>query len=278
MGSHQRHVGIPSWVPRGGVSFSFTLNCLLANTSPSGHDPSKVFHKRVNKRNVPSYYDVIKEPMAFSNLKASLANQEYKRFSDFVRECALIWHNAHTYNRPDAGAYQDASTMKRLMEQEFQKIVEKGIVGTKDVEWPDLGEIPPVEELPEEDEEEEEEEDEEDEEEGDESDEDGQRKKRKGRRSSAVAVKGADAPRRRGRPPKVDTPMEARIKSILKGLRKVRDKDANPRIMQFEKLPDKAAMPEYYQEIKRPISIEQLKVWFNVLKFAQALKIYNRNL
>ena len=200
--------------------------------------------------------------MAFSNLKASLANQEYKKFSEFVRDCALIWHNAHTYNRPDAGAYQDASTMKRLMEQKFQELVEKEVIPSEDAEWPELGEIPPVEDLPEDEEEEDEDEEDDEEDEGEETDEDGQKKKRRGRRSSATAVRGAgDGPRRRGRPPKVDTPMEARIKSILKGLRKIRDEEGIPRILQFEKLPDKAAMPEYYQEIERPISIEQLKVW-----------------
>ena len=226
----------------------------------SDHDPSRVFHKRVNKRQVPSYYDVIKEPMAFSNLKASLTNQSYKTFGEFVRDCALIWHNAHTYNRPDAGAYQDASTIKRLMEEQFQKLVENNITSAEEARWPDLGEIPPVEDVPEDEEEEEDEEDEEEDDEGDDSDEDGKRKRRRGRRSSAVASRADEAPKRRGRPPKVDTPMEARIKNILKAVRKVKDNDGNPKAAPFEKLPDKAAMPEYYEEIKKPMSIEHLKV------------------
>ena len=215
--------------------------------------------------------------MAFSNLKASLTNQEYNSFTEFVRECALIWHNAHTYNRPDAGAYQDALTMKRLMEQELQKLADRGVVSAEEIQWPDLGEIPPVEDLPEEEEEDDEDEDEEEDEE--ESDDDGQKKKRKARRSSAVAPRGTtDAPKRRGRPPKVDTPMEGRIKSILKGLRKVKDDAGTPRILQFEKLPDKAAMPEYYQEIKRPVSIEQLKVMSVVGRFLMLFTFVLRNL
>ena len=35
----------------------------------SDHDPSKVFHRKVNKRALPEYYDVIKEPMALSTVK-----------------------------------------------------------------------------------------------------------------------------------------------------------------------------------------------------------------
>ena len=204
--------------------------------------------------------------MAFSNLKASWANREYKTFADFVRDCALIWHNAHTYNRPGAGAFQDASTIKALMEQEFQKLVERKIVDAKVVEWPDLGEIPPVEDVPEEEEEgdEEEEEEEEDEEADDSEDE---KPKKRGRGRPSGGARRVDAPRgdgvgqkRRGRPPKVDTPMEARMKNVLKGLRKPRNQDDQQLIRHFEKLPDKGALPEYYQEIKRPISIEQIKV------------------
>lgn len=40
---------------------------------------------------MPDYYDVIKEPMALSILKAKINKREYKKFSDFVRDCALVW-------------------------------------------------------------------------------------------------------------------------------------------------------------------------------------------
>ena len=56
----------------------------------SGHDPSKFFQRSVNKRNVPDYYDVIKEPMALSVLKQKIRNKSYTHFSEFVRDCALV--------------------------------------------------------------------------------------------------------------------------------------------------------------------------------------------
>jgi hypothetical protein len=55
----------------------------------SGHDPSRLFHRSVNKRNVPDYYDVIKEPMALSVLKQKIKTRIYKGFAEFVRDCAL---------------------------------------------------------------------------------------------------------------------------------------------------------------------------------------------
>lgn len=56
----------------------------------SGYDPSKLFHRNVNKRNVPDYYEVIKEPMALSIVKARINKREYKKFPDFVRDCILV--------------------------------------------------------------------------------------------------------------------------------------------------------------------------------------------
>jgi hypothetical protein len=62
----------------------------IRSTILSGHDPSKLFQRSVNKRNVPDYYDIIKEPMALSILKQKINKRDYKKFSEFVRDCALV--------------------------------------------------------------------------------------------------------------------------------------------------------------------------------------------
>ena len=163
------------------------------------------------------------------------------------------------------------------MEKEFQQLADEKIIPAGDAFLPDLGEIPPVSPRPaEEDDEEEEEDDDDDEEEegeGDESEEEGgKRKRRRGPRSLAAITKreggskddaqkaaDTDPRKKRGRPPRVDTPMEARIKAILKGIRKYKNDMGQIMVHQFEKLPDKTAMPEYYHEIKEPIAIEIIK-------------------
>ena len=229
----------------------------------------------MNKRSLPDYYDVIKEPVALSTLKSKRLTKEYKSFTEFVRDCALIPHNAQTYNRPEAGAYQDAIVLRTLFEKEFKQLAEDNIITMDEATLPDLGEIPPASPRPiEEEEEDEEEDDEEDEDEDvDDSEEDGKRKRKRGPRSLAAIKKreglkdddgqksgDLDPRKRRGRPPRVDTPMEARIKAVLKGIRKYKNDAGHIMIHQFEKLPDKTAMPEYYQEIKEPIAIELIKV------------------
>lgn len=141
---------------------------------------------------------------------------------------------------------------------------------------PDLGEIPPPSPRgPGEDgADDDDDEDEEDEEDGDESDDEGGRRRRRRRRSSATAAKregGArgedgtkgqevDSRKKRGRPPRVDTPLEARIKAVLKGLRKFKAPSGEIKIIHFEKLPDKAQYPGYFTEIKQPLALDMIKV------------------
>ncbi|KAF2400080.1 Bromodomain-containing protein [Trichodelitschia bisporula] len=248
------------------------LNAIYAYRTEEGDDPSKLFHRKVNRRLLPDYYTVIKEPMAMSTVKAKIANREYKKFSEFVRDFALISHNAQVYNLPESQAYLDALTIKDLLEKELKKLVESKLITEEVAKLPFLGEIPPQDDAPEEaEEEEEEEEDDEDDEEPDDSDDEGARKKRK--RASRVGVaKGEavkteskkapedpDTRKKRGRPPRVDTPMEARIKAVMKGLRKYKTDDGQLLITDFERLPEKAAMPEYFAEIKNPIALDVIK-------------------
>jgi len=67
--------------------------------------------------------------------------------------------------------------------------------------------------------------------------------------------------RKRGRPPKIDSPEEARIRTILRAIRKVKDTDGRQLFLEFEKLPDQEQYPDYYKEIKRPIALDHITVY-----------------
>lgn len=240
----------------------------------SGYDPTKLFQRKVNKRSLPDYYEVIKEPMALSEIKRKVAQQEYKTFAEFVRDFALISHNAQVYNRQDSQAYVDALEVKRVLQQELQKLVNEKVVPEEATALPYLGEIPEQDPLlPEEEEEEEEEDDEEEDEELEEEDDEDEskRRKRRGPRSTAAITKresgtkkdeakeDPESRKKRGRPPRVDTPMEARIKAIMKAIRKPRNQQNKLMVGAFERVPDKAVMPEYHAEIKSPMAMDILK-------------------
>jgi len=257
------------------------LRTIYDYRTEAGDDPSHLFHRKVNKRSLPDYYTIIKEPMAMSTVKAKVNGKDYKDFSEFVRDFALIPYNAQVYNVPNSQAFQDALIVKDLLEKELAKLVDEKVISEETAKLPYLGEIPTADDIPpeEQDEDDDEEEaeadddeDEEDDELGDDSDEDGRRKRRKGPRSTAAITKregtgrgkdkdedDPDTRKKRGRPPRVDTPMEARIKNIMKSLRKFKSTNGQLKVVHFERLPDKAAMPEYYAEVKSPIALDVIK-------------------
>ncbi len=200
--------------------------------------------------------------------------KQYTSWKQYVRDFALICHNAQVYNRPSALVFKNAVTLRSLFKTEMQKLVDDGTITAETAEMPDLGPIPEFEPSPPpdpneeiEEEEEEDEEDEDEDGEDDETDDDRPRRRRKGRRTSEGAKRSRDdgakddpdSQKKRGRPPKVHTPMEARINSLLKGLRKYKNPGGDLKILPFEKLPDKTAMPDYYQEIKNPIAMDLIK-------------------
>lgn len=148
------------------------------------------------------------------------------------------------------------TSIQEVFISEFKKLVDQGLISAETAEFPDLGEIPEPDPLPAEEEEEDDEEDDEDDEDGDDSD-DGGRRRRRSRKSKKE--QNEPVRKKRGRPPRVDTPMEARIKAILKGIRKFKDNSGQLKIRHFERLPDKTMYPDYYVEIKEPMAIDMIK-------------------
>ncbi|QIX00289.1 hypothetical protein AMS68_005806 [Peltaster fructicola] len=241
------------------------LNAIYDYRTEDGFDPSKLFHRKVNKRVLPEYYDTIKEPIALSTIKQKVNLHHYQSFGEFVRDFALIPHNAQVFNRQDSGAFQDALVIKAQLERNLQQLVVEGVIDKATATLPDLGEIPTFEDVPAEDNEEEEEESDDEAEEDEEEDEDegaAPPKRKRGRPSlhkRDTNEEGGVTKRARGRPPKLLTPMEARIQAVLKGIRKPKNNRGQHMIRHFDRLPDKQVMPEYYLEVKNPMAYDLLK-------------------
>ena len=239
--------------------------------------PSNLFRRIPNKRNLPEYYEVIKQPTAISTLKQKIQTKRYTGIKEFVNDFALIVHNAQIYNRPNSQPVRDVFSLKQVFDDELKKLVDEGLIKEEDSIYPNLGPIPDATPEPdpvsEDDEEEAEEDIDEEDEDEDVDDSDDEKRRKSGRRAGRTSMAGRKHPReedddgeraddqrkRRGRPPKVDTPMEARIKAMLKGLRKPRDDSGEFKIRHFEKLPDKINEPHYFQEIKEPIALDLIK-------------------
>ncbi|KHO01124.1 RSC complex subunit RSC1 [Metarhizium album ARSEF 1941] len=244
----------------------------LSTVEEDGEELAAGFQRIPNRRALPDYFEVITEPIAFSTIRSKIQKKQYFAFADFVKDVAQICHNAQVYNRPSAPIFGAAVRLKEIFQEQLQQLVTKGDILPDDAKLPDLGELPPVEDSPsplseEEEEEDDEDESEDDEEESEDDDERLQKRRRarnRGRRSFVKSKEHEDereddAYKKRGRPPMVQTPTEARISSILRGLRKFKDGEGNLLVTPFEKLPDKTTMADYYQSISNPVALDNIK-------------------
>lgn len=59
---------------------------------------STAFLNKVNKRDAPNYYNIIKHPMDLNTVMKKLKTFQYKSKQEFVSDLMLIWKNCLTYN------------------------------------------------------------------------------------------------------------------------------------------------------------------------------------
>ncbi|KAI1826575.1 hypothetical protein F4861DRAFT_529703 [Xylaria intraflava] len=247
-------------------------NYLTTYKDSDGYYIAAHFQRIPNRRLLPDYHEVIKQPVAFSTVRTKKLRKQYTAFAEFVRDVALISHNAQVYNRPSSQVFKDAIRLREIFQEELQKLIDDETITPEEAVLPDLGEIPDADESLDEQEDEDmgedddgdEEDDEDDEESSDDDDDDDDdagwgHRRRGGRAGRKSGLRSGESAKRRGRPPKVFTPLEARIYSLLQGLRKLRHPGGDLLIYPFEKLPDKSSNPDYYTTITNPIALDIIK-------------------
>ncbi|KAI9929069.1 Transcriptional activator spt7 [Aspergillus wentii] len=79
---------------------------------------STAFLTRVNKRDAPDYYTIIKHPMDLGTMTKKLKALQYRSKQDFVDDLILIWSNCLKYNtNPEHFLRKDALYMKKETEK-----------------------------------------------------------------------------------------------------------------------------------------------------------------
>ncbi|KAL5050021.1 hypothetical protein BDW71DRAFT_141370 [Aspergillus fruticulosus] len=79
---------------------------------------SSAFLTRVNKRDAPDYYNVIKHPMDLGTMTKKLKALQYKSKQEFVDDLNLIWSNCFKYNtNPEHFLRKHAMYMKKETEK-----------------------------------------------------------------------------------------------------------------------------------------------------------------
>lgn len=65
----------------------------------------------VDAKEVPDYYDIIKEPMDFTIIEDKLENEMYSSLIEFTRDFKQMVNNCQTYNSPETTYYKNASIL-----------------------------------------------------------------------------------------------------------------------------------------------------------------------
>lgn len=105
---------------------------------------------KVNRREYPDYYEIIKNPMDLGTMTKKLRSLEYFSRAQFVADLDLIWQNCFTYNTDPANIY-------RIMGEKMKERSDKLAALIPDITVQVRTDLPPEEGEEEEDDEEEEE-------------------------------------------------------------------------------------------------------------------------
>ena len=83
-------------------------------------DYAAPFLQRVNKRDAPDYYNIIRYPMDFGTMLKKMKNFQYKSKKEFVDDVNLIWANCLKYNTDPAHPLRKKAL---YMRKETEKLI-----------------------------------------------------------------------------------------------------------------------------------------------------------
>ncbi|XP_035245111.1 protein polybromo-1-like isoform X4 [Anguilla anguilla] len=93
------------------------LEAVVTFTEPSGRLISELFQKLPSKVQYPDYFAIIKEPIDLKTIAQRIQMGYYKSVSAMAKDIDLLVKNAKTYNEPGSQVFKDANTIKKIFIQ-----------------------------------------------------------------------------------------------------------------------------------------------------------------
>jgi hypothetical protein len=78
------------------------------------------------KLGIPTYFDVIKEPMDLRTIRIKLEGEEYRSHEEVNDDVELVWRNARTFNPPNHEVVKCAEILAKLWKRNYSKIAGSG--------------------------------------------------------------------------------------------------------------------------------------------------------
>uniref|UniRef100_A0A8C9Y0D5 Protein polybromo-1 n=1 Tax=Sander lucioperca TaxID=283035 RepID=A0A8C9Y0D5_SANLU len=93
------------------------LEAIVSHADPSGRLVSELFQKLPSKMHYPDYYAIIKEPIDLRTIAQRIQIGFYKSVNAMAKDIDLMAKNAKTYNEPGSQVFKDANTIKKVFIQ-----------------------------------------------------------------------------------------------------------------------------------------------------------------
>ncbi|KAJ8520347.1 hypothetical protein ONZ45_g2821 [Pleurotus djamor] len=100
--------------------------CLKAVTScedDTGRKRCELFKDLPDRRDYPDYYQLIRSPIAISQLRKKVNSGQYKTVQMFKDDFQLMFRNARTYNQEGSWVYVDAEEMERVFNAAYDRVM-----------------------------------------------------------------------------------------------------------------------------------------------------------
>ncbi|XP_067424162.1 protein polybromo-1 isoform X2 [Emydura macquarii macquarii] len=98
------------------------LEAVAIATNPSGRLISELFQKLPSKVQYPDYYAIIKEPIDLKTIAQRIQNGSYKSIHAMAKDIDLLAKNAKTYNEPGSQVFKDANAIKKIFNMKKTEI------------------------------------------------------------------------------------------------------------------------------------------------------------
>ncbi|XP_063070852.1 polybromo 1, like isoform X3 [Engraulis encrasicolus] len=93
------------------------LEAVVSYTDPAGRTISELFQKLPSKLQYPDYYAIIKDPIDLRAIAQKIQLGYYKSVNAMGKDVDLLAKNAKTYNEPGSQVFKDATAIKKIFAQ-----------------------------------------------------------------------------------------------------------------------------------------------------------------
>ncbi|OTF79968.1 hypothetical protein BLA29_002514 [Euroglyphus maynei] len=102
--------------------FEELFGAVMSAVSDDGRQLSTMFELLPSRAAYPDYYDIVTEPIDLKMIASRIQNREYNNLNDLEKDLILMIRNAKMYNAPGSQIYKDANALKRTVQQKRSEI------------------------------------------------------------------------------------------------------------------------------------------------------------